>query len=1693
VNDGSGLPRRTIDRRSAARLGVAAALILVLGALIGPTILTTPRSTHGPSAPGPSALATTTAVQPTATSAASQIPAPSPVPTLEPWPELLVPNFEPAAELQPTDVDRAGVAIGSSFTLRSLRGTPAVELARGLRIDPPTGLQIIAGATADVATIRPLEKLTVGLRYRLRLETPDGALAGTWAFITRAPLHIVGTLPGDRSVQVPTNTGIEVTFDQDGPTGLPDHFTIVPAVAGRFEPHERTWAFVPTKPLAEATIYTVTVTKGVAIEGSSEVLEDSETFQFETGIAGKFVPRIWFGRAILEVRPNVTPVVAVDIDLDNGEEEGKGEAPKPVGVTIHRLPTFAAVIAAATTVAGPEGWALASPSATVSTDGLTKVADVEAIISSSDAGDVLRIPVKLAAGSYIATIDQPGASAQLLLQVTNLSAYALTASKTTIVWVNDLVGDVSIAGAKVSTVGGIALGTTNANGLISTATPAELIGIPYPDSGVELSAFLLTVVAPDGRRLLVPIGLPVSWTYQERSWYAGDNEWWRVFMTDRSAYRQTDVVHVYGTIRARSDRSVPDDIEVRLRPTEGSPDAPILRVPVTATERGVFTADIPLDDLPRATYNVDLFVGRELVSSAWIMVTEIRKPAYRIELETDRNVYVVGDDVRITARASFFDGTAVPDLELRFGFEDRTQTAVATTDSLGEARAVLRVTSSDTPEGWFTLSVQVVPVRPEEGQISGSRSVVAFPSRAWLRAEASVTGNKIVMSGTITWADLAGFEAALDGGKDVYELDEGSGAPIPGGTVRATVTHLIPVRRQTGTTYDFIEKKVVPTYEYDINEVDMGSSTLTAAANGTFRLSMAAPVPDDGYRITLSTVDPEGRKFLRIVHASMVFEEDRSTPPWYLAASDATDPLPNKCGFVVAVRTGLDEPVSLTLHEGNGDVAADGHYLYLVGRRGSVEATLLDESTFSRVMRDADLPDFTVRVVGLTDDGYVVADAEVALDLAGKAITIALKPDKPGYRPGDPVRIDVMTTDSSGDPISADVVVHGVDEKLFTLGLAFDTDPLGTLMARTSSGFLQAYRSHGLPRPDYGGCGAEGGGGERDDFQDTVTFQRITTNAAGRGSVAFNLSDDLTSWHMSAMAFSGTLDAGQASVLIPVGLPFFVEAVLAPEYLVGDMAVLRLRAYGGALTAADHVQFVVEAPSLGLLPTTIDGVAFDALRLSLPSLSAGEHAIRIRATVTHAGKTLRDSLTRTVRVVESRLGSLAASYDVLQPGFVPQGGDGLTTYVITDAGRGRLISLLEELASSTSARFDRSAAAELARDLLIDEYGFPAVGLVSTGYAGERYQRDGIALLPYGSTDLFLSAKAALVAGSKVDADQLRWAFREWASNDGAQRERRIVAFTGLAALGDDVLEQLRAYDPATLTIREQLWLGLGFAAAGDDASARAIERQLLDTNGQRLGPWVRLTGGTTLDQSLEASGLLLLLAARLGDPLAHDVSRFLIDHPSREFVFPLEQIGYVQGMLDWLPRVAGRFAWTVGGERHEVELTPGGAFALLLTKGQRTTLAFERLEGELAVVTTWTATNAGLPSDPTVTIKRTITPAGNAPDDRLVRVRIEVTFGPAVTGGCYRITDLLPSGLAPLVAGRDWYGDTGDQSVIYPYESDGQRVSWCSYASDTRRVYGYAARVVSPGTYRWEPAVIQSEVAPTVGSSIPEVPYTIR
>jgi hypothetical protein len=1665
---GGSDPRgRSFDQVTAGKAAVAVGVFLIVAAILGPSASIGPTATPGHTAtPGSTEVAT--------------LPTTAPSAAPEAWADLEVGPYAPTAELVADDRDRIGIATTTSFTLRSLTSTPAVRLAAGLQVDPPTKLVVEAGPTADIARVRTKAPLAAGQHYRVRLESPDGALAGNWAFTTRAPLHLVATLPGNLAVQVPVNTGIEVTFDQDGVTGVADHFTITPPVTGRFEGHGRTWAFIPDKPLAPGAIYTVAVSKGVGLSGASETLETGTSVRFETDPGSLTESRIDFGRSMVEVRPNAYPEVTVN--AGGGDESSTSTT---AHVQIHRLADFKAVIAAATALAGADGWALAARSATVSTAGLTKVADLDVKIVETDAGPLMTIPVRLAKGGYVVTIRQPGPPAQLLVQVTDLSAYALAATRTTIAWVNDLAGDTPVDGATVAFIGGPSLGTTGADGVVRAPTPT--LPAPAPtsgdDNGTPAPQFVKITTTGLGS-LLVPLGLPVPFGYTGSDWWsgAGADPWWLLFRTDRSLYRQTDTVHVYGTIRARSDRSVPDHLALVLRPVDGTPDAPIVRIPVDADFRGVFSAAIKLDALPIASYNVDLFAGKVFVTSVWITVGAIAKPAYQLDVLADRHVYLSGDKATISATASFFDGTVVPGLDL--GFSGLDEDTTATTDNLGKASIDLTVRAGGQPIGWSEVQVDAAAVHPEEGQIGGTAYFIVVPSRVRITADGTITGGTVVVNGRLTWFDIKGLEAAQAQGRS---LDDPSGAAIAGGTIKAEILHVVELRTQQGTTYDFIEKKVVPRYEYSTKEISLGTRTVVSAADGTFRVAVADTFPGDAYRIVLTSVDPEGRKIMASVDA---------TPPVARANAglQAYLEVPGGCG-APSVQARLDRPVSLTMRQGDGSVAPAGHFLFIVSVPGSLETTVQDAATFTRTLRDADLPGFSARAVWLSATGYHVADVRVDVDPRDKTLKIQLKPDRASYQPGDQVSMGVTTTGPDGHPASADVVIQGVDQKLFAIGAAFDSDPLESLLSPNGPGFGGSYVSHAVPAPGLEGCGDTGG--ERDDFRDLVTFQRIKTDASGHGSITFKLSDDLTSWHMTATAVSTALDAGTGFVLIRVGLPFFVDAIVAPEYLAGDTPIMRLRAYGSGLANGDHVRFVVSAPSLGLAPTTIEGTAFESLQLPLPTMVVGDHAIRVEASATHAGAARNDVLIRNVHVIDTRLGTVAASYGALTADFQPQGGAGLTTYVVTDAGRGRFIGLLEELASSQSARFDRTAAAELARQLLIQEFEVPAGSLETTGFDESRYMHDGVALLPYASGDLFLSSRAALVAASMVDVESLRGYLESQLDAESATRERRIVALAGLAGLGDGVLEQLGTYDPATLTLREQLWLAIGYAAAGDEASARSIERTVLEASGQRLGPWIRIAAGTTLDDSLEASGLLLMLAARLGDPIAPDVSRYLLDHPSNEQVFPLEQIAYVQGMLDRTPKTAGRFAWTVADERHEVALEPGGAFSLVLTAGQRASLRLEPLAGQLGIAATWVASGGVLPSDQTISVTRTVTPSGDAPDDRLIKVTLAVTFGAQAPGGCYRLTDLLPSGLAPVVAGAGWPDEGGDDprgGLVYrPYDIEGQRVSWCVSPQDANHLYGYSARVVTAGTYRWEPAVVQSEVAPTVGSSTLATTYTIR
>jgi hypothetical protein len=172
----------------------------------------------------------------------------------------------------------------------------------------------------------------------------------------------------------------------------------------------------------------------------------------------------------------------------------------------------------------------------------------------------------------------------------------------------------------------------------------------------------------------------------------------------------------------------------------------------------------------------------------------------------------------------------------------------------------------------------------------------------------------------------------------------------------------------------------------------------------------------------------------------------------------------------------------------------------------------------------------------------------------------------------------------------------------------------------------------------------------------------------------------------------------------------------------------------------------------------------------------------------------------------------------------------------------------------------------------------------------------------------------------------------------------------------------------------------------------------------------------------------------------------------------------------------------------------------LTLTKPQLASFSIEPAAGTIGVASSWReAVDAGsFAKDPDVTIVRTVKPSGTVKSSDLVTVDLAVTFGPKAAAGCHRVTELVPSGLVPVGVLRGALDeDTGEPvvDVTYPEEQAGQRVVFCADAGPDRpNVHlRYVARVITVGTYEWEPTIVESRSASDQAAIVPSGEVTIR
>ena len=125
--------------------------------------------------------------------------------------------------------------------------------------------------------------LRAGRVYRFALRGAAGQLLDTWAFQAQSAAPHRRHVPDTGAADVPIDTGIEVTFDQDGVTDAastsrssPRRRAASSSTAGRSR-SSRTPAHTP------ATLYTVTVSRGVAVTGTGEATDGRHALPVRDG------------------------------------------------------------------------------------------------------------------------------------------------------------------------------------------------------------------------------------------------------------------------------------------------------------------------------------------------------------------------------------------------------------------------------------------------------------------------------------------------------------------------------------------------------------------------------------------------------------------------------------------------------------------------------------------------------------------------------------------------------------------------------------------------------------------------------------------------------------------------------------------------------------------------------------------------------------------------------------------------------------------------------------------------------------------------------------------------------------------------------------------------------------------------------------------------------------------------------------------------------------------------------------------------------------------------------------------------------------------------------------------------------------------------------------------------------------------
>jgi uncharacterized protein YfaS (alpha-2-macroglobulin family) len=650
--------------------------------------------------------------------------------------------------------------------------------------------------------------------------------------------------------------------------------------------------------------------------------------------------------------------------------------------------------------------------------------------------------------------------------------------------------------------------------------------------------------------------------------------------TERPIYRPGQTVYFKGILR--ND----DDAHYSL-PTEGDEMHVIIEDPQGTK---VFEDDLPISDMGTLdgefTMSEEAAVGYYSISADYeeeyfyanFQVAEYRKPEFQVEVETDHLEYVQGDDVNVTAQATYYFGGPVADAEVSYhvlsadhffnyqgkswwSFSDRDYSQLWSDEYYSPyGELIAEGTGTTDAEGRFTFSVEAdIAERTASQRFTLEVSVTDVNNQ-----QVSNRTEAIVHKGLYYIGLRPERYVGRTGGENDVNVITVDWASEPSPDRELTVVfaehNWYSVRKQgeDGRYY----------WESTVEDVPVYTTTVTTDADGE---ATASFTPDKGgtYKVTATGLD-EKRNEVR--SSTYMWISGREYVSWRQENNDRIELVADQRQYQVG-----DTATILIPHPYQGPVKA-----LITIERGHIYdhwvQTLETNSEQIEIPITEDLiPNVFVSVViakGVDETTplptFKVGYAQLPIKVTEKELSITLTPDRAGdehYEPGETVFYDVDVADSAGDPVEAELALSLVD--LSVLSLADQREDIVGHFWRERG--LGIYTANGLTisgnrvteevAAEVKGMGGGGGfdefGPVRSRFPDTAYWNpTLRTDEDGHATVSVELPDNLTTWRMGARGVTAETLVGQTDVDIVSTKDLLIRPVAPRFFVVGDEAEL---------------------------------------------------------------------------------------------------------------------------------------------------------------------------------------------------------------------------------------------------------------------------------------------------------------------------------------------------------------------------------------------------------------------------------------------------------------------------------------------------------------------------------------------------------